>query len=86
VKQGLNRELAYKLAAQTMVGSGKMVLQTGTHPGALKDSVCSPGGSTIAGIYTLEQRGLRGIMMEAVDATILQCREMGEAKYCTGKE
>ena len=78
VKQGLPRDLAYKLAAQTMVGAGKMVLDTGKHPAILKDDVCSPAGSTITAIQTLEMAGLRNTMMEAVQAATERCVEMGE--------
>ena len=77
VKQGLSRDLAYRLAAQTMVGAGKMVLETGKHPGILKDDVCSPAGSTIAAVYALEKSGLRNTMMEAVQAATNRCIEMG---------
>ena len=77
VKQGLPRDLAYKLAAQTMVGAGKMVLSTGKHPALLKDDVCSPAGSTIAAVHALEKSGLRHTMMEAVEAATTRCKEMG---------
>lgn len=65
---GLPREKAMQYAAMTMVGAGEMYLQTGIHPGALKDAVCSPGGSTIAGIQVLEERGFRGVAMDCVVA------------------
>ncbi|XP_040566741.1 pyrroline-5-carboxylate reductase 2 [Lepeophtheirus salmonis] len=77
VKQGLPRDLAYKLAAQTMIGSGKMVLQTGQHPAVLKDSVCSAGGSTIAGISALENEGVRGAFIKAVEVATLKCKDLG---------
>ena len=77
VNQGLPRDLAYRLAAQTMVGAGKMVLTTGKHPAMLKDDVCSPGGSTIAAVHALERAGLRNTIMEAVDAATTRCIEMG---------
>ena len=77
VKQGLSRELAYRLAAQTMVGAGKMVLETKKHPGILKDDVCSPAGSTIAAVHALEKSGLRNTIMEAVEAATNRCVEMG---------
>ena len=77
VKQGLPRNLAYRLAAQTMVGAGKMVLHTGKHPAILKDDVCSPGGSTIAAIHSLEKAGLRNTMMDAVQAATIRCIELG---------
>lgn len=68
VLNGLPRELAYTLAAQTVLGAGKTVLETGAHPGALKDAVTSPGGTTIEAIYALEKSAFRGAVMQAVDA------------------
>lgn len=63
VKMGLSRDLAYKLAAQTVMGAGKMVLETGAHPAKLKDDVASPGGSTITGLSFLEKNGKRVLMV-----------------------
>ena len=68
VECGLPRDLALRLAAQTVLGSAAMVSRTGTHPGALKDAVCSPGGTTIAGVHALENGGFRGCAMDAVTA------------------
>jgi len=76
VRQGLGRELSYALAAQTMVGAGRMLLQTGLHPGQLKDEVTSPRGSTIAAVRALEQGGLRATMMSAVAAAAERCKEI----------
>ena len=70
VRCGVPRKLAYELAAQTLIGSVKMVQETGTHPGELKDAVCSPGGTTIEGIYALEKGGMRAAVMEAVGASV----------------
>ena len=66
VAMGLPRELALKIAAQAAIGAGKMVLETGMHPGALKDAVCSPKGATILGVHALEKGGLRAAAMDAV--------------------
>ena len=68
VYYGLPRDIAYKLASQTVLGSGKMVRDTKTHPGKLKDDVCSPGGITIRGVKALEAGGLRIAMMNAMEA------------------
>lgn len=78
VECGLPRTLAQELAAQTVLGSAKMVLETGSHPGALKDAVCSPGGTTIAGVHALEQGKFRGTAMEAVLAAYRKTLAMGQ--------
>ena len=76
---GIPRGKAMEYAAMTMAGAAQMYLQTHTHPGALKDAVCSPGGSTIAGIRALEQHGFRGAAMDCVIATYHRNRELGKA-------
>ena len=77
VRAGLPREVALKLAAQTVLGSAKMVLETGLHPGVLKDAVASPGGTTIAGLHALERAGFRGAIMDAVLAAAERAEELG---------
>ena len=76
VKAGLPRAMAIKLAAQTFAGSGKMVLETGLHPAVLRDQVTSPGGTTIAGIYALESRGVRAALYEAVMNVLARSAEL----------
>ena len=75
VLQGMPRQQAYTFAAQAVLGSARMVLETGMHPGALKDMVCSPGGTTIEAVASLEQDGLRAAVLRAVDV----CTEKSKA-------
>ncbi|XP_047521200.1 pyrroline-5-carboxylate reductase 3 [Pieris napi] len=76
VKQGAPRALAMRLAAQMVMGSGKMVLGNTKHPGLLKDEVCSPGGSTICGVTALEQGKFRATLINAIEAAVLRTKEM----------
>jgi pyrroline-5-carboxylate reductase len=68
VKHGVPRAMAYQLASQMLAGTAKLQLKTGTHPGAMKDAVCSPGGTTIVGVAALERRGFRSAVIDAIDA------------------
>ncbi|WP_421383983.1 pyrroline-5-carboxylate reductase [Bacillus salacetis] len=68
VKQGIPRDTAYKMASQALLGAAKMVLETGSHPGALKDAVCSPGGATIEAVSTLEKTGFRASVISAMES------------------
>ncbi len=78
VAAGLPRDVATRLAAQTVLGSAKMVIETGLHPGELKDKVASPGGTTIEGIHALEQGALRATLMNAVRAATEKSRQLGQ--------
>jgi pyrroline-5-carboxylate reductase len=78
VAAGLPRDVATRLAAQTALGSARMVLETGLHPGALKDAVTSPGGTTIEGLHELEKGALRGVLMSAVRAASDKARKLGQ--------
>ncbi len=77
VKMGLPRSVAQLFAAQTVLGAAKMVLESGEHPGVLKDRVASPGGTTIAGLHSLEEGKFRGTVINAVQSATLRSRELG---------
>ncbi len=79
VKVGLHRDTALTLAAQTVYGSAKLLLETGEHPGRLKDMVTSPGGTAIAGLHTLESGGLRRTLIDAVESATERAVELGDA-------
>lgn len=76
VKYGMPRDMAYKTIAQAVKGSAELVLQTGEHPGKLKDQVCSPGGITIASVSALEEHGLRNAIIKATDACYEKCNDI----------
>ena len=77
VRVGLPRDVATALAAQTLLGAAKMVLETGLHPGVLKDQVTSPGGTTIAGLHAMERGAIRAALMNAVEAATARSAELG---------
>ena len=76
VAGGMPRDIAYKMASQTVLGSGKLMLETGKHPGELKDMVCSPGGTTICGVKVLEEQGMRSAIMNAIDSCIQKSKKI----------
>jgi len=77
VRMGMPRDIATKLSAQMLMGAAKMVLETGKHPGELKDAVCSPGGTTIAAVHSLERNGFRATLMDAVEASTNKAKQLG---------
>ena len=79
VAAGLPRDIATKLAAQTLLGSAKLLLETGQHPGALKDMVTSPGGTTIEGLHELEKGGVRAALINAVRAASEKSKKLGQS-------
>jgi pyrroline-5-carboxylate reductase len=79
VRVGLPRDVAHLLAAQTMLGVGKMLADTGMHPALLKEAVTSPGGTSIAGVHAMERGGIRALIMDAVQAATERSAELGRA-------
>lgn len=77
VKNGLSRDVAFGLAAQTVFGTAKLLLETHEHPALLREKVTSPGGTTIAGLHVLEKEGFRGTVINAVDAATARSKELG---------
>ena len=80
VADGMSRAQAYQLAAQSVMGSAKMVLETGEHPGYLKDQVCSPSGNTIIGVKTLEEHGVRSAFINTIIKAVERAKEIGKNK------
>ena len=78
VREGIPRVHAYEMAAQSVLGSALMVMSTGTHPAALKDAVCSPGGTTIEAVAELERKGFRAAIMDAMKVCADKSREMSK--------
>jgi len=78
VLMGLPRDVSIKLAAQTLLGAAKTILETGEHPGKMKDIVCSPGGTSIQGVKALEDLGLRSALINAVEASAMRSKELGK--------
>lgn len=76
VAAGMPRKQAYEFAAQAVLGSARMVLESGLHPGELKDMVCSPGGTTIEGVRVLEERGMRSSVIEAISACVEKSKKL----------
>jgi pyrroline-5-carboxylate reductase len=78
VHMGLPRDISMRLAAQTMLGAAKTILETGEHPGKMKDIVCSPGGTSIEAVRVLEDCGLRSALINAVEASAMKSKELGK--------
>ncbi|GAA0178179.1 pyrroline-5-carboxylate reductase [Clostridium sediminicola] len=78
VLNGISRDIAYKMASQAVLGSAKMVLETRKHPGELKDAVCSPGGTTIEAMYSLEKNGFRGTIIESINKCVEKADKMSK--------
>ncbi|CAH3032426.1 unnamed protein product [Porites lobata] len=85
VRTGLPRALSTELVTQTLIGAARLVQETGKHPAQLKDEVCSPGGTTIAGIQVLERSGLRSALIDAVDAATKRAVEIADAQKAKEK-
>ena len=79
VRMGLTRDVALRLAAQTVLGAARMVLDSGQHPAVLKDQIASPGGTTIAALHKLEEKGLRDALISAVQAATERAEELGSS-------
>ncbi|XP_059922312.1 pyrroline-5-carboxylate reductase 3 [Gadus macrocephalus] len=84
VKMGMPSSLAHSIAAQTIVGAGKLLRDTGKHPAQLRSDVCTPGGTTIYGLHALEQGGLRAATMSAVESATERARELGQKSAGAG--